>query len=195
MRKAIFFIVFFSCVGLLIYFYHRDDLNIQQVESVSSKINSENQEAQVNKNKEIIRTLYNAIENNNLSEAKSVLGNNYKVTNYGSMYDHPAGNADKTKTYQEATPSLMANITYIHRAFSNVKLTITDILAEGDQVFVSSEMAGNQTGQWMGYAPTGKRLILHLFAIYVVENGKIVKVTDMHNDLNVLQQLGYMPVK
>lgn len=47
---------------------------------------------------------------------------------------------------------------FMHGAFSEVELAVSDVVSEGDRVLVHLRMRGKHTGDFNGHAATGKRI-------------------------------------
>ncbi len=76
-------------------------------------------------------------------------------------------------------------------AFPEYDETIEDIIAEGDKVWILIRTdTGPQKGEFMGIAPTGKKLTTLAVNILRVVNGKIVDYQDVVDRLEFLRQLG-----
>jgi predicted ester cyclase len=61
-------------------------------------------------------------------------------------------------------------------ALSDVSFDIEDMIAEDDKVVVRGTYSAiHDRGEWLGMAPTGKRLKETVIDIYRVEEGKIVE--------------------
>lgn len=80
-----------------------------------------------------------------------------------------------------------------HASFSNIQLTILDLLAEGNQVAVHWRVAGTHQGDYLGVAATGKAVTYEGIALLQVEGGKIVDDIAYWDNLSILQQLGAVP--
>ena len=82
-------------------------------------------------------------------------------------------------------------IPWIYATFGDEHRTeITDVIAEGDKVWARLATSGGHTGEWMGVPPTGKRWT-NTGVYYVrIARGKIVEVSSLFDNLNLLQQLG-----
>ena len=78
-------------------------------------------------------------------------------------------------------------------AFPDVRLTIEDLIAEGDKVVSRWTATGTQKGELMGIAPSGKRVTVTGCNIDQYQNGKIVEGWASYDMLGLLQQLGVVP--
>ena len=60
-------------------------------------------------------------------------------------------------------------------ALHDTRLTIEELIAEGDKVATRYTWTGTHTGEYMGVAPTGKQLKFTMIDICRIKNGKIVE--------------------
>ena len=82
-----------------------------------------------------------------------------------------------------------------HKGMPDYTMTVDEIVAEGDRVFVWSTRRGTDTGGFVqGLPPTGKFVKITRFALYRFENGKIAEMWAMDDLLGQHQQLGYLPL-
>lgn len=78
-------------------------------------------------------------------------------------------------------------------AFPDWHSTIEDMIAEGDKVVTRWRASGTHLGEFMGIAPTGKKMTTTGIYIDRVVNGKYVEHWSDWNALGALQQLGVLP--
>jgi steroid delta-isomerase-like uncharacterized protein len=78
-------------------------------------------------------------------------------------------------------------------AFPDGRSQIEDLIAEGDRVVARWTDGGTQHGEWMGIAPTGKRVTITGIDIYRIEQGKIAEYWCSEDELGLLRQLGAAP--
>lgn len=78
-----------------------------------------------------------------------------------------------------------------HKGFPDYSMTVDDMIAEGDKVFVLSTRRGTNTGVFSGNPPTGKYVEILRFALYRFEGEKIAEGWVLDNYLSQWQQLGY----
>jgi len=79
-------------------------------------------------------------------------------------------------------------------AFSNLKVTIEDSLAEGDRVAARFIIEGTHTGAMMGIAPTGKTIHVSATGIFRIIDGKTTDNWVNFDAQGLLQQLGAIPM-
>lgn len=78
-------------------------------------------------------------------------------------------------------------------AFPDLKHVIEDMIAEGDKVVSRYKIPGTHKGEFMGIAPTGRKVTFTATVIYRIANGKFVETWGEFDALGLLQQLGAVP--
>lgn len=78
-------------------------------------------------------------------------------------------------------------------AFPDLRVTLEDLIAEGDRVVGRMTTSGTHKGQFMGLAPTGKRFTVSEIHILRIANGKVLEHWGVSDDLGMMQQLGAVP--
>ena len=81
-------------------------------------------------------------------------------------------------------------ITRFIKGFPDFKETIEDIVAEGDKVWVRFRFTGTHTGEYLGLAPTGKKITVEIVDIFRMVDGKAVEEWEVSDGLDSLKQLG-----
>ena len=74
-------------------------------------------------------------------------------------------------------------------AFPDVKITIEDVIAEGDKVAFRSTMRGTHQGEFLGIAPTGQGVTFGLLDVIRIEDGKFVEQWGGPDIYDLMQQL------
>ncbi|MFW1645659.1 ester cyclase [Acinetobacter guillouiae] len=77
----------------------------------------------------------------------------------------------------------------LHAAFSNLKLPISEILAEGDKVAVLNSVRGTHKGDFLGLKATGRNIDAMAFQLYRIENGQLAEHWEIADFTTLLQQL------
>ena len=90
---------------------------------------------------------------------------------------------------QGAKTSLQTYLT----AFPDVKLTIEKEIADGEYVVQHLRAIGTNTGPFNGMPATGKKANTTGVMTTKFDNGKIVEVGDLFDNLGLMQQLGVIP--
>ena len=78
-------------------------------------------------------------------------------------------------------------------AFTNIHVTIDDMVAEEDKIVVRVTANGIHTGEFMGTPATGKRISVMEIRIYRIAGGKIVEHWGLMDTASLMQQLGNTP--
>ncbi len=84
-------------------------------------------------------------------------------------------------------------VTHYRNAFPDMRLTIEDIIAEGETVIVRWSCRGQHKGELNGIAPTGKQFAISGVTISRFANGKVVEGFVNWDALGLMQQLGVVP--
>jgi steroid delta-isomerase-like uncharacterized protein len=91
-------------------------------------------------------------------------------------------------------PQGMKQFVQIYRgAFPDIRLTINDQIAEGEEVVTRWTATGTHSGELMGIAPTNKRATVTGVDIDRYQGGKVVEAWASYDMLGLLQQLGVVP--
>jgi steroid delta-isomerase-like uncharacterized protein len=79
-------------------------------------------------------------------------------------------------------------------AFPDLKITVEDVIAEGDKVVSRVTLRGTHQGETEEFGPpTGRQFEGGGITISRIEGGKIVEDWDSYDNLTTLQQLGLAP--
>ena len=125
-------------------------------------------------NKEVVRRFVESYNNQDFDSLDDLLAPDY--------FD---------KTNQVDAEGLKQLIKMAFAAFPDYHETIEDIIAEEDKVWILVRTnTGRHTGEFMGIAPTGKKLTTLAVDILRVVNGKIVEYRDVVDRLDFFNQLG-----
>jgi len=79
-------------------------------------------------------------------------------------------------------------------AFPDWHETIEDISAEGDKVWVRLAYTGTHKGEFMGLAPTGKKITSKGVDIYRIVNGKLAEYWNVTDNVNIFKQIGAIEI-
>ena len=88
---------------------------------------------------------------------------------------------------------LKAFVGAFHGAFPDGLLTIDQMIAEGDTVATRLTFHGTHTHEFMGIAPTGKKVTVPALDMARFEGGKLVEHWGGPDQMSLLQQLGVIP--
>ena len=82
---------------------------------------------------------------------------------------------------------LLAELT---TTFPDLKMTIKDILQDGNKVIVRAEMAGTQKEPFMGFPTKSRKMNIQVVDIHEFKDGKIVRTWHTEDWMTGLRQLG-----
>lgn len=88
---------------------------------------------------------------------------------------------------------LKAILTTMHSAFPDLKMTVEDVIAEGDKVMQRRVYQGTHKGELFGIPATGKSVSVSQITVSRVADGKFVEEWAETDFLGMLQQLGAIP--
>jgi len=76
-------------------------------------------------------------------------------------------------------------------AFPDIKITIVNMIAEGDRIAIAYIWTGTHLGEYRGVAPTGNKINIRGMHIFRIVDGKIVHGLYNFDSLGLLRQIGY----
>jgi steroid delta-isomerase-like uncharacterized protein len=133
-------------------------------------------------NKAIVRRLVEEVWNKgNLSVADELFAPNYE--------HHDASTLD----FGRGPESEKKRATLYRAAFPDLRLTIEEIIAEGEIVMTRWSCRGTHKGDLSGIAPTGKQFNISGVTIARLANGKLAEGWVNWDALGLMQQLGIVP--
>ena len=77
--------------------------------------------------------------------------------------------------------------------FPDSRITIQQLVAEGDRVAIFATYEGTQKGQMGPFPPSGKRMSLEVSGVFRIEDGKIAEIWVTWDNMAALTQLGHLP--
>jgi len=133
-------------------------------------------------NKAIVRRVFEELWNNgNLSVADQLFTPTYT--------DHDPSTPD----FGHGPESERKRVTLYRTAFPDLRLTIEDIIAEGETVMARWSCRGTHKGDLSGIAPTGKQINISGVTVARLSNGKLAEGYVHWDALGLMQQLGVVP--
>jgi steroid delta-isomerase-like uncharacterized protein len=137
----------------------------------------------VEQNKAVIRRIAEEIWNKgNLAIAAQIYPSNY-------VFHDPSGQDIK------GTEGIKQAISMLRSAFPDLVFAINDMVAEGDKVAWRYTVTGTHKGEYMGIAPTGRKINISGIIISRCADGKEVEGWPSDTRLALYQQLGVTPPK
>lgn len=76
---------------------------------------------------------------------------------------------------------------------SGWRMTVDEMIAEGDRVMVRWTFHGTHQGEFSGLPPTNKQVTYSGINVFRIAHGQIVEVWDISDRLWMWQQLGVLP--
>jgi steroid delta-isomerase-like uncharacterized protein len=74
--------------------------------------------------------------------------------------------------------------------FPDLRFTVDDTVSEKDKLVVSWTITGTHKGEFLGVAPTNKKVSFSGITIHEISNGKILESVAIWDALGLFQQLG-----
>ena len=117
--------------------------------------------------------------------------------NTGSLVKVPEFCAAHCRFHDPAFPHMVAGVDSMQhhiersrRAFPDMKFTIDDIIAEGNEVVLHWTLTGTHRDEFMGMPATNNSASIPGTSIYRFEEGKIVEEWANWNLMSLVEQLG-----
>jgi steroid delta-isomerase-like uncharacterized protein len=133
-------------------------------------------------NKNVVRRLFEEVWNKgNLQVTDELFTPNY--------HHHDASTPDVGR----GPESEKKRATLYRTAFPDLRLTIEDLIADGETVMVRWSCRGTHKGDLSGIAPTGKQINISGVSIARFANGKMAEGWVNWDALSLMQQLGVVP--
>jgi len=136
----------------------------------------------IEENKAIARCLYEEVFNKgNLAALDDLMSSGY--------VDHNPLSPGQAPDREGAKQGLSV----LRTALPDLRVTIEDIVAEGDKVVCRLTLRGTQKGEFMGVAASGEQITAALISIVRIADGKIVERWGISDQLGLMQQLAVVP--
>jgi predicted ester cyclase len=84
-------------------------------------------------------------------------------------------------------------IRFLRETFAPFRLTIEDMVADGDRVWVRMTGRGTDSKGFMGHPPSGRSFAITVFDQCRFENGRIVEHWGVPDRFHQMMQLGLLP--
>lgn len=79
-------------------------------------------------------------------------------------------------------------------AFTDVKVTLLEIIGAPGRAAVRAVITGTHTGEWFGVPPTGKAFEMPIHEFHAIENGRLTHTWHLEDWLGWFSQVGAWPV-
>ena len=137
--------------------------------------------ASVEQNEAVVRQVLSLIDERNLDEAFELYAVDY-------IYHGPGGQELRGRDGIRGLWEVFLV------GFPDLHSTIEDMVSSGDKVVLRWRIEGTHTGEFMGVAPSNKKITLGIIEIFRVENGQLVEAWDQFDQLGLMQQIGDIPM-
>jgi steroid delta-isomerase-like uncharacterized protein len=133
--------------------------------------------------KTIVRTLYDEVWNKRRLELVDEI-----ISTSHALHDpNVSGSAVGPEAYKR-------QVTRFIMAFPDLRFSIEDIVVEKEKVAVAWNITGTHKGEFLGIAPTNKRVSVEGITISHISDGKIMDSYISWDALGMTQQLGAHPM-
>jgi steroid delta-isomerase-like uncharacterized protein len=136
--------------------------------------------ARLEENKALVRRCIEEVDKGNWAIFDELLVRDY-------VYHQPG--RPKPLTREESEQFMRS----VRAAFPDGRVTIEDMIAEGDKVVTRYTSCGTHKGEFMGIPATGKKVALTGIVISRIAKGKIAEEWEEFDALGFMVQLGAIP--
>jgi len=134
-------------------------------------------------NKDLARRfMEEAYNKGNVDFIDEVVASDY-VAHDPTSPEGTGGGADGAKRFVEMYRS----------AFPDLRMTVEDLIAEGDKVVTRWTARGTHQGELMGIPPSGNRVEVTGINVDRIEGGKFMETWSNYDALGMMQQIGAVP--
>jgi predicted ester cyclase len=129
----------------------------------------------------------------NQAAFRQVIAEAFNKGNYAVLQDHfNPSFVEHQFGLHPTIEGLQADIQYLRTAFPDLTLTIEDMVADGDKLWVRMTARGTNNGGFMG-PPNGKSFEIAVFDQVRFQDGRIVEHWGSPDRFAMLTQLGMLP--
>ena len=107
--------------------------------------------------------------------------------------------ADSVHFHYAGSPRTLARVQmseFIIRwreAFPDLKIDLEELVVEDNLAAIRGTLTGTHEGPWAGAEPTGEQVSMALMMFFRFENGKMVELWEVDDQLGFRRQLGLIP--
>jgi steroid delta-isomerase-like uncharacterized protein len=132
--------------------------------------------------KSIVRQFWGVWDEGNIGLVDELLAPDY-VNHSPGIPDQPEG-----------PEGVKAVVDMFRSGMPDLRVVIEDMIAEGDKVATRYTLEGTHEGELFGIPPTGQRLSIKSISLERVLDGKIREHWRITDTLDMMQQLGVIPM-
>jgi steroid delta-isomerase-like uncharacterized protein len=119
----------------------------------------------------------------------------FNALQYDRVADYIADDMiEHTPGFSSGAAGVRSDLALFASAFPDIRITIEDLIAEGDQLAARYYWTGTHQGAFAGIAPTGKQVRVRGLDIWRMRDGKCIEHWNIEDNLSLMQQLGAIPV-
>lgn len=111
----------------------------------------------------------------------------------GRLPEFWSGPADGAVPAPDGEPSTLAEVAALHQqltdAFPDLRITIDDMIAEGDRVATRLTFRGTHQGSFRGIGPTGRAVEFTASRVYRLADGKVTQTWATVDVFGLVEQL------
>ncbi len=134
--------------------------------------------ARLEENKAIVRRCMEELDKGNWAIFNELLTRDYVYHMPGRSFTR-----DESKQFMQS----------VRAAFPDGRVTIEEMIAEGDKVVTRYTSSGTHKGDFMGIAATGKKVVVTGIVITRIDKGKIAEDWEEFDAMGFMVQLGAIP--
>jgi steroid delta-isomerase-like uncharacterized protein len=138
-----------------------------------------------------------------IEESKTLVRRYFEeALNKAELYDELLNDDFQVHTIHHATvisdegsgpPAFKTFAAWLHSVWSDARMTVEEMIAEGDRVMAYWTFCGKHSGEFFGVPPTGKQVSYSGITIFRVADGKLAEGWALFDRLWLWQQLGVVP--
>ena len=131
-------------------------------------------------NREIAEKWFAAVNDGDTAAIQALVHDDW--VDHNTMPGQPTGKAGAAM-----------HVEVLRGIFSELKITVDDIICEGNRVVARYSSTGRNTGSFMGIPPTNKIVTSTGISIWRIRDGLVAEMWAEWDALGTLQQLGGLP--
>lgn len=134
-----------------------------------------------NDNKAIVRRLHDTLNSRDLESINATIDTVFAPdVRIGTRLPFEATGAE---AYKQLWGTLL-------RAYPDLRVTVEDVIAEGDKIVIRNTVTGTNRGEYLGRPPTGRTVTYDEIFILRFAEGRVVDTWGVVDLLAQLKQLG-----
>lgn len=128
-------------------------------------------------NKSLVRRIYDSVNRNDIDALGAAIADD--------VIEH-----DEFPGFEQTKSGVLHFFRDLHASFSGFTMTVEDMIAEGDKVFVRATMTGTHQGEFFGIPATGRSISVPLADFFRIRDGQVAEHWGVTDSGVMMQQLG-----